>query len=120
MADDRLTVWQLARLAECLDPDSSSTPGADFLRGIREACSAAIEEGYADEDSAHEIADSAVPIYTHKRWGAFVDIGAYEEDPSELGADASDLTAAAGVCLYLVAHRLASRLLEEAEEDEEA
>jgi hypothetical protein len=28
------TVWELARMAECSDPDTDSSPGADFLRAI--------------------------------------------------------------------------------------
>ena len=46
----------------------------------------------------------------------FVDLGAYHEDPSELGADTSDMEEAAKTCLYLIADRLIVALLDEMEE----
>jgi hypothetical protein len=122
------TSWQLARLAECADPDAhdgygfddppdprpEGSPGAQFLRAVAHGVADHLAEGDDDDpsDAAHEIADSAVPIYTHERWQVFTDLAAYQEDPSELGAAADDLTAAAGTCLYIVARRLAEALIE--------
>lgn len=67
-----------------------------------------------------EIADAAPDVYTHTRWQEFADLGAWQEDPTEIGSDGSDMTAAAGVCLYMIAERLAWALLGElAEQDDE-
>jgi hypothetical protein len=119
------TSWQLAHLAECSDPDEHDglgfedstrrvgSPGAEFLRGVEDSVKEAVTDGWWDEDSAHEIADSAVPIYTHRMWQTFVDLAAYQEDPSELGDYSDDPNRMAGVCLYMIADRLARALGEE-------
>lgn len=117
-----LTPWQLARLAECFDPDSVDSPGARFLAGVRDDVNDRLG-GLNDDpsDVAAEIADSAVPVYTHERWRVFVDLGAWEEDPSDLTADTSDMTQAAAICLYMIAERLAAALIAAADEgDDEA
>lgn len=115
--------FSLATLADCYSPDSADSPGARFLAGIARDVAEHIGDqslGWSDQlggltDAAHEIADSAVPIYTHERWATFVDLGAYDEDTSEYaaGEDASDLTMLAGVALYAIAERLVRALAEE-------
>jgi hypothetical protein len=104
-------------MAECGDPDTQDSPGARLLDHVRDAVSEHIE--WVDEpvtdpfdygDAINEIADGAPDVYTHARWLEFVDLCAYEEDPSELGADCSDMTVAAGVALYMIAERLATAL----------
>lgn len=110
------TVYQLARLADCLDPDSADSPGGKFLADVADAYRDAADEGWYDaDDGPHEIADSAVPVYTHNRWLTFADLGAYQEDTTELGADASDLTQCAAVALYMIADRLVRALHDERE-----
>lgn len=70
---------------------------------------------YDLDDDVHEVADSAVPVYTADVWRAFADLQAWNEDPSDLldTSDGIDLTDAARVALYLPAHRLATALVEE-------
>jgi hypothetical protein len=113
--------YHLASLANCGSPDSVDSPGAAFLSSVARDVAdrvnddpAVAREDIADliEDGAHEIADSAVPVYTHQRWQTFVDLQAYQEDTSEYGA-IDDLTNAAGVALYMVANRLVLALAEE-------
>jgi hypothetical protein len=117
--------FHLATLADCASPDSVDSPGAVFLARIARDVAEWVE-GYMDAnpserpgsidmgDAANEIADGAVPIYTHNRWATFVDLAAYVEDVSELMSDAGDdLTAAAGVALYMIAERLVTTLAEE-------
>jgi hypothetical protein len=119
-------VFQLATLADCASPDSVDSPGARFLARIaRDVADRLIDtdedlgsryvlDQLTDGDGAHEIADSAVPIYTHERWQVFVDLAAYNEDPAgELGDDGSDLTQTAGVALYIIADRLVGALAQE-------
>lgn len=116
--DMTTTPWQLARIAGCSDPDSATSPGAVFLLDI--AAAVAERDQYPDDDSdaAAEIADGAVPVYTAEVWRVFVDLGAWQEDATELGADASDMEQCAKVCLYLIAERLAGALI--AEQDDSA
>lgn len=115
--------YQLARMAECSSPDSLDSAGAKFLVSVLDMVNEALSDGEtleSAEDSGrlHEIADGAPDVYTYTRWQEFVDLEAYNEDPVDLGVDPSDLTAAAGVCLYMIAERLARALFEAATDDE--
>jgi len=62
----------------------------------------------------HEAADSAVPIWTHQKWLTFVEIGAYDEDVSDL-VDSRKVTGddCANAALYIIADRLLRALSEE-------
>jgi hypothetical protein len=106
-------VFALARLADCADPDSASSPGGRWLLGIAEG----VAERCHDEDRhdlAHEIADSAVPVYTADLFAVLVDLAAYREDVADLVDAGDDLTRRASLALYVVAERLALALLDEA------
>jgi hypothetical protein len=109
--------------AGCMSPDSHESAGAQFLTGVRDAVTEAWEAERFDRDSDHcdgdvvsEIADSAPPIYTHTRWQAFVDLGAYREEPEATDEWPADLTEAAGVALYQIAERLAYVLVQQLRE----
>jgi hypothetical protein len=116
------TTWQLAHLAEVTDPDAhdgigfenaepcEGSPGARFLRSIAYSVEEAIEYG-TSEDTPHEIADSAVPIYTHEKWATFTDLAAYTEDIEDFGP-ITDLDQAASIALYMIAERLARALID--------
>ena len=109
--------YQLANLAGVISPDSLESQGALFLLSIAEDYTDRYYEGSMDEDTVYEIADNAVPIYTHERWEVFVDLAAYtEEDPT--GFEPGDLTSAAGIALYMIAERLVQALMDEREEEE--
>lgn len=113
------TVHHLARAAECSDPDTLTSPGARFLTGVRDAV---IEEWEylggtgvdvdAFRDDLADTLDPCVPVYTSDLWSAFVDLGAYNEDPTDLGADASNMAQAAAVCLYVIGERLAHAVID--------
>lgn len=110
-----MTTFRLANEADCTTPDNADSAGSQFLDQVRDAFLEAVEynEGKWDaDDGAHTIADAAVPIYTRDVWTTFVDLGAYTEDPSELGADVDDMEQAAKICLYMIAERLCYRLAE--------
>lgn len=136
-----LTTWHLANLADCESPDRPDgigcappadlstvqpSPGAKFLRSVAddlaERIAYIIEYGDMDprdvdlerelEDEVHEVADGAVPVYTAARWAVFADLGAYNEDPGDIGGWPADLTDAAGAALYMIAERLAAALVE--------
>lgn len=129
------TSWQLAHLAGCADPDTHDgigfdsfeapegfepSAGARFLRRVEDDVYELMQDdSYDEDDSPHEIADGAVPIYTHELWKTFVDLAAYQEDPSELGAEPDDMTKCAGVCLYMIADRLARAIAEEQSDEDE-
>lgn len=132
--------WALAAEADSFSPDSHDSPGARFLRGVRGDFLEALEWAVSHEglepreaveslqDSTwHEIADGAVPVYTHDIWKTFVDLGAYQHDGAavllEERGDVS-LTYQAQTSLYAVAYELVGALIHECEEaldkDEEA
>lgn len=107
------TPFELAGMADVASPDSVTSAGAEWL-----ALVAGRADEYSDdteylEDWIAEVADSVVPIYTHRRWLVFVDLAAYTEDTTELGVDGSDMTQAAGVALYMIAERLLAAVLED-------
>jgi hypothetical protein len=115
------TVWELARMAECSDPDTDSSPGADFLRAIESSVDDALntidaDSGNMDEwtmERAAEIADYCVPVYTHNLWVTFVDLAAYSEDVSDLGYMSIDVEMPEklpSLALYIIGERLALAL----------
>lgn len=74
---------------------------------------AATEPDDMDYDGAvHELADGAVPVYTHDFWATFVDLAAYAEDTDEFGPF-EDVGDSAKAAVYMIAERLAHTLLKE-------
>ena len=119
----------------CAPPADLSTvrpsPGAKFLRSVADDMDWRIKYYFDDDPREHdprehepwelvdlladeiaEVADGAVPIYTGERWAVFADLAAWQEDTTEYGATGDDLTAAAGIALYVIAERLARALVE--------
>jgi len=111
--------WELARLADVSDPDSVTTAGAVWLREVEEAILELLEEVdaglSADDlvDRAHEVADTAVPIYTPELWKVFVDLGAWQVDTSEFGP-IEDMEKGAQIALYVTAETLVNAIVGEA------
>lgn len=107
-----MSVYELATMAGCGSPDSSSSPGGRFLDCVRDNIVQAIDEGritlsdHNDRGQISEISDDAPSVYTHGRWEQFLDLGAYSEDCEISDAWPNDLTEAAGMALYQIADRL--------------
>ncbi len=133
--DTKRTTWELANLAGCAGPDrhdgigfggylpaedgADPSAGAVFLRSVETSTNEALEYGWTEDDS-HEVADGAVPVYTAELWAVFVDLAAWQEDPTELGMDGAEgMEHLAGACLYLIGRRLAEAIADEADEDDE-
>lgn len=124
-----LNAYELARHADVAIPDSQDSAGAELLLHVRDALVEAIEweidndrsldEALVaiEEDRLHEIADGAPSVYTYTRWQQFVDLAAWNEDVEELSGGEEDMTTLAGLALYMVAERLARRLLEVANDE---
>lgn len=118
---DPLNAYQLANRANCACPDALDSPGAKFLESVQDGVREAIDDAPDAQDAAdldyngrlHEIADAAPDVYTYTRWQEFVDLAAWQEDLDEIGGTPDDMTDAAGVCLYLIAARLAHALADE-------
>lgn len=113
--------YELANMADVASPDSSESQGAlfllDILSDVNEFTADALQ-GADLGDEAHTIADEAVYRLesrgTYRKWAAFCDLAAWQEDPSDLGYESfSDLNEGADVCLFMIADRLAMTLLEE-------
>src|SRR5262245_59250117 len=111
-----LTPYTLASMADTASPDSTTSPGADWLQTIAHDFADMAEDIDDDDDASdtiHERADALVPIYTYDIWATFTDLGAWGEDPTDLGWSGEDMEKGAQVCLYIVAERLLSALLED-------
>jgi hypothetical protein len=125
---DTVASWRLARTADCSCPEGQERAGAAFLDSLFSdfVCAAQNDLDVSGGDDArdirkalqdfewHETADGAIPIYTHRKWQAFVEIGAYDEDVSDL-VDSRKVTGddCANAALYIVADRLLRALSEE-------
>lgn len=87
-------VRQLVIAGDIAYPDKlgvgEMSPGADFLDTIALSLKEAIEygrivpdqefcaDGEHRDDVLREITSESIPTYTHEKWGAFVDLCAYE------------------------------------------
>lgn len=130
MSDNRQTVihemselhpFGLANRADVYSPDTEDSPGAVFLARVRDDVTELLGDVDAESwdsldqsDRIHEIADSAVPVYTGERWAVFADLGAWETDVSDLSGGGEDMTTLAGFALYEVAQTLTHSLITEA------
>ncbi len=105
------TIYTLARMAECYDPDSLTSPGGRWLQIVESAASDLAD--YDDqEDGMHEVADSLVPIYAAEVWAVFVDLGAYQQDVDDYGP-ITDMEKGAQIALYMIAETLLRAVLED-------
>jgi hypothetical protein len=112
-----LNAYELARIADCGDPDTLDSDGAEFLKSIRDDVVETFENDNWSADTYATIwgiADSNVPVMTHDIAKAFVDLCAYNEDVSDYVTDGgTDLVRNMKVALYVIGERLAGALLEE-------
>jgi hypothetical protein len=119
---DERTIYALARLADCHDPDTAESPGAQFLRSVETYTEERVHwEKDNDEetdvsDLAHEIADATIPVYTGELWATFVDLQAWDEDISDYGDFEGDIEQVARWAVYGIGRRLAEALIEELRE----
>jgi hypothetical protein len=109
-----MEAFELARIADCASPDTSDSPGAKFLLGVRDAVVDELThshaaDGYDLADILTEIAENAPSVYTHERWQEFVDLCAYTEDVTEFGSELT-MTSLAAIALHQIAYRLAAAL----------
>ena len=108
--------YVLARMADCASPDSLESMGAMFLTAVAEVTVDATEYDDDRDEIPWTAADQCVPVYTYDVWRTFVDLGAGQEDPTDHGADGSDMERAAKVCLFAIGERLAAAVLEDMED----
>lgn len=112
-----LNAYQLARLADCDDPDTLESPGAQFLLEVRDdVLQTFLEDNWSSDTYATVwgIADNAVPVMTHDIARVFVDLCAYREDLSDRVTDSGhDMVQLMQLAVYQIGERLAGALLEE-------
>lgn len=109
--------WQLADRAGSF---ASNGEALGFFTSIRDNVLEAVDYVEAEDwnremvedysGKASEIADGAPSIWTATKWDQFAGTRAYQEDPTELGFDGSDMEQGAGICLYMIAQRLVTAL----------
>jgi len=108
----RLSLGQLAELADCATPTDVNTPGARWLRRVADEAAELLGQADDPTDAVHEAANAIVPSATTERWRIFVDLAAYEEDIHDYGPEPDDrdacldLTGCAGTALFIIAERL--------------
>jgi hypothetical protein len=112
----------LARLAQCAEPDSRVSEGADFLALVRDKV-VDLVEWFGDvstpyreaiQDAAADIGSGAEPGV---KWRRFVDLSAYKENVTEFGTPSPDTPEGhADLALFFIGFRLASALLTEIQE----
>jgi len=131
------TAYRLSDEAGVQGPDNRESPGALFLRSVRDSAVSyyteadevrrgTVEAGDDDwwHDATHQLADDAVPLPTHRRWQVFtdlclwadeavLDIPALTRDVSAGRGEEVDMTAQATAVIYEVAHRLTWIILTE-------
>jgi hypothetical protein len=120
---DTYDLSSIAQAADVAFPDFA--PARTWLTDVRDAAFESLSEAVTETgfdaaeayDTVHEIADGIVPIYTHARWSVFVDLAAYTEEIGDYytPSDSIDMTAAAGVALYLIAERVIVHIFAAAE-----
>lgn len=119
---ESLNAYALANAADCGCPDALDSAGAAFLTGVRNAFVERYNHPEHGEtfngDDVSDIADAAPDYRNLQRWQEFTDLAAWQEDITEFcRPDASDLTTAAGVALYMIAERLVIELARRASID---
>lgn len=114
--------YDLADMVSVSTPDASYSPGAEFLNGIRDDVHERLVNGATADDLRNEsgtIASEFVEIIesrgTHRKWTAFVDLGAWQEDLSELGSF-EDADAMANKALWQIADRFCHRVADQLDE----
>ena len=111
--------YVLASMAECSTPDSHESPGAEFLVATVAALAESVrwdagnDGGQDIGDMIAEVADGAVPIYTHQMWQTFIDLGAYDQDISALVDASADMHQEARLALYVIAECLCQAVITE-------
>lgn len=110
-----MTAYELARLADCLDPQNSTSPGGLFLTNVRDMTVEMISDDDITERRVWEISDSAPDIYNYARMQEFADLGAWCEDITEYTDASGDIIKDAGIALMLIAERLVRALLSSVE-----
>ena len=100
-------------------PDTEEHSGAIYLSFVRNELVARLTTDPAqlfNDALPGEIAALARTGFVPTKWAEFTDLEAWQEDPSTLDNDASDMNHLADVCLYIIGSRLAERLLAGARE----
>ena len=110
------SVYELARLAECGDPDSADSVGAEFLKYVRDSVIEAFEYdswGTYPEDTASQIADSCVPVWNYATAQTWTDLTGWVIDADDLSEGVTDVIKLMSLALYVAGDRLARALFEE-------
>ena len=112
------SVYELARLAECGDPDNAESAGAEFLKSVRDDVIESFEYdswGTYPEDTISQISDSCVPVWNYTIAQTWTDLTGWIIDIDELvdGSDQRDTISLMSLALYVAGDRLARALFEE-------
>ncbi len=99
-----INAYYMASIIDSASPSSLSSKGAELLDDLRYY----ILEWLNNNDEpldVNQVANEALPIYTHDIWETFVDLCAYNEDIEVWVDENSDMNQQAGFALYVIAER---------------
>lgn len=117
--------WSLARVAGVADPDDLASPGAEFLKDLRDDLVQRLD--YEDDPLvwlAHEDASydycalrsdemAGEIVSTYRRWQVFVDLCAYDTDIEDyVGQEVMDLNALRDVALAVTGAQVLRALVD--------
>jgi hypothetical protein len=106
-----INAYYMASFIDIATPASLSSKGAEFLDGLRYYLLAWFNEN--DEPvNVGQVAEYAVPIYTHDTWETFVDLCAYNEDIEDWVDESMDMNQRASMALYSIAERYVTTFCE--------
>lgn len=107
-----LGVYELASIAECVQPDAADSPGADLLMNAQMALIDWLQFPDDEVVPVAELADAAITPYTHPLWLQFVDLCAYNEELGLEMALGSSMTQQAQYVLVSIAERFLYNICE--------
>ena len=107
-----LSVFDMARITECGQPDSAASPGVDLFMNAQLALIDWLEFPDDEVVPVVELADAAVTPYTHPLWLQFVDLCGYDEELASEMALGSTMTQQAQYVLCTIAERFLYNICE--------
>jgi hypothetical protein len=107
-----LSVYELASIAECGQPDSAASPGADLIMNAQLGLIDWLQFPDDEVVPVAELADAAVTPYTHPLWLQFVDLCGYDEELATEMALGSTMTQQAQYVLCSIAERFLYNICE--------
>lgn len=106
-----INAYYMASIIDSASPSSLSSKGAELLDSLRYN----VLEWLTMNDepiNVTQLADDAVPTYTHDIWETFTDLCAYHEDIEDWTHEGMSMTEQATMALYVIGERFVTTFCE--------